>query len=196
MGPTGQRGPAGIVENWVSYRNFWFDPNSTAIHDADWYMIADIARYLNANPSLELGIDASTSPRATSSRDRQIANGRVASIRNALTTAGVASSRISDGAFGDVNQRRDNQVELFLRTDRRTQEQYRSSGLPILDEPIGAWDPWNVSTNWTPYQRFWFETDQSRVHSADRNKVQSIAQVMRMNPSLRLGFPDRNRLDG
>jgi outer membrane protein OmpA-like peptidoglycan-associated protein len=69
------------------------------------------------NPSMKVGIDG-TSPRGANSRDRDSATRRVNSVRTALIDAGVASSRIETGAFGDTQLARDGRVEVLLRSDR------------------------------------------------------------------------------
>ncbi|TVQ63874.1 MAG: hypothetical protein EA379_03200 [Phycisphaerales bacterium] len=202
-GPAGQRGPAGIVRNWVSYREFWFDSNSSEIHNADRYMLQNIARYMNDNPSLELGIDGSTTSSGSGSRDQNQSSSRANTVRDALVSAGVPANRISMGSFGDANQRRDNRVELLLRTDRQTQQQYGDAGLPELQMPAGAHSPTNVSsTNWTTHQSFWFDGESANLHASDRAKVTTIADAMRRNPQLRVGIdssttgsPDGNTRD-
>jgi hypothetical protein len=65
--------------------------------------VSEIAAYMNQNPSLQLGIDGSS-------------NSRVNAVRDALIRTGVPSSKIRAGAFGDAQLRRDQRVEVLVRT--------------------------------------------------------------------------------
>lgn len=76
---------------------------------------AEIAVYLNQNPSLKVGIDGS-SPRGSDSRAVDLAGLRVISVRNALINAGVPTSRIEVGSFGDPQLIREGRVEVLIRT--------------------------------------------------------------------------------
>jgi hypothetical protein len=116
IGPTGPQGPTGMVYNWTSYRDFWFDAGRSNIHKADSGKLQEIADYMTANPSLELGIDASSNPRATQTRDINLADNRVKSIRDGLIAAGISADRIRSGNFGIVEFRRTDRVEVLLKT--------------------------------------------------------------------------------
>jgi outer membrane protein OmpA-like peptidoglycan-associated protein len=120
IGPTGPQGRAGVIQ-WTSYRDFWFDADKAAIHDADWHIVTEIAAYMKNNPSLQLGIDGSTYPRATQWQDQNLCDRRVGAIRDALISAGVPVYRISEGMFGDVTLRRNGRVEVLLRTQQLSQ---------------------------------------------------------------------------
>lgn len=114
VGPKGAVGPAGVLDCWVSFRDFWFDSDKASIDTSDFSQVSEIASYLKANPSLKVGIDASLNPRSTDSRVLDLNSRRVKAIRDALIQAGVSSDRIVDGQFGDVNLRRDRRVEILL----------------------------------------------------------------------------------
>jgi len=105
-----------VLARWTSYRDFWFDTDKAVIRDSDSYKVAEIAAYMMDNPSLQLGIDGSTNPRAAKRRDRDLGDRRVKTVRDSLIRAGVPSNRISAGLFGDVNMRRQGRVEVLLRT--------------------------------------------------------------------------------
>jgi hypothetical protein len=121
-GPIGPGGPTGVVEGWVSYRDFWFDADTAVIHNADSYKVAAIAAYMKANPSLVLGIDGSTNPRgATPRRDQDLCNRRIDAVRDSLIQAGVSANRISAGKFGEAKFRRDGRVEVLIRTSQFAQ---------------------------------------------------------------------------
>ena len=172
-GPTGPQGPAGVVDRWTSYREFWFDLDEAVVYGGDSDKVAEIAAYMKDNPSLQLGIDGSTNPRATEWRDRDLGDRRVKAIRDSLIAAGVPASRISDGMFGDVQLRRDRRVEVLIRTDQASRAQFGPAG---------------VVERWTPYREFWFDLDEAVIHSADSDKVAEISAYMKDNPSLQLGI--------
>jgi outer membrane protein OmpA-like peptidoglycan-associated protein len=110
-GPTGAQGPVGIVPCWVSYRDFWFNPNSSDILVAQTSVITEMADYVKRNPSLILGIDG-----YMDSKHHDLSDNRVNAVRDALIKAGVPADRIKIGAFGDSKLRRDGRVEVLIMT--------------------------------------------------------------------------------
>jgi outer membrane protein OmpA-like peptidoglycan-associated protein len=110
-----------VLSTWISYRDFWFESNESNIHEADSDKFQEIAEYMAANPSLILGIDASANPRATKTRDIDLANSRVKSIRDGLMSAGVSADRITVGMFGVKKYRRNGRVEVLLTTREMAQ---------------------------------------------------------------------------
>jgi outer membrane protein OmpA-like peptidoglycan-associated protein len=115
-GATGAQGPAGVVGHWTAYREFWFEYNSADVRDTQTGTVAEIAAYLKANPSLQVGIDGSMDMRGTDPRNQDLSDRRVSSIRHALLDAGVPADRIQTGAYGDENQRRDRRVAILIST--------------------------------------------------------------------------------
>jgi outer membrane protein OmpA-like peptidoglycan-associated protein len=73
--------------------------------------VSEIATYLKANPSLNAGIDGSMDP-----LNRNLSNLRVGTVRDALNQAGVSTSRIQAGTFGNTKLPRDGRVVVFIRT--------------------------------------------------------------------------------
>lgn len=174
--PLDSAGSTGVAQRWVSYRDFSFDPNKAVIHDADSKKVAEIAAYMSANPSLRLGLDGSTNPRATDSRDLDLRDRRVGAVRSALIAAGVPAASITSGAFGDSSLARDGRVEVLMQTN------------PLAQAPLGSADPAGVFASWRSYCEFWFDTDSSSIHSADTSKVAEIATYLQQNPSSRVGI--------
>ncbi len=115
IGETGSTGPAGVVDRWISYRAFWFDYNTVDLRSSDTGQVSEIANYMKQNPSLKVGIDGS-SPRGSDLRDQDFADRRVSTVYWALVNAGVPTSRIETGGFGDAKLARDQRVEVLLRT--------------------------------------------------------------------------------
>jgi outer membrane protein OmpA-like peptidoglycan-associated protein len=114
MGATGAQGRVGVVGAWTSYREFWFDYDSAEMNGANMSTVAEIATYLNRNPSLDIGIDGSMDPRGTDPPDQDLSNRRVRAIHDALVNAGVPGQKIKTGAFGDTQLRRDRRVEVLF----------------------------------------------------------------------------------
>jgi outer membrane protein OmpA-like peptidoglycan-associated protein len=68
---------------------------------------------MKQNPSLRIGIDdTNTNPRSNDMSER-----RVRAVRNALIEAGVPSSKIQSGAYGDAKLAQDRRVEVLVRSD-------------------------------------------------------------------------------
>jgi outer membrane protein OmpA-like peptidoglycan-associated protein len=98
-------------ERWSSYRDFWFDYNSSSLDATDSSKVADIAGYLKQNPSFRLAIDG-----AMPAGDADLSDRRVDSVREALLAAGVPAYKIYTGTFGDPLLRRERRVEVLFST--------------------------------------------------------------------------------
>src|SRR5437588_9614972 len=98
-------------ERWSSYRDFWFDYNSSSIDATDSTKVTDIAGYLKQNPSFRLAIDG-----ALPAGDADLSDRRVDSVREALIAAGVPAYKIYTGTFGDPLLRRERRVEVLFST--------------------------------------------------------------------------------
>ena len=116
-GEAGPQGPTGAVRQWASYRDFDFPVGQSMVAANDSDKIAEISAYMRANPSLQLGLDGSTNPRATTRSDLDLRDRRVQAVEDALVRSGVARDRISRGEFGALDSRRDHRVELLIRTN-------------------------------------------------------------------------------
>jgi outer membrane protein OmpA-like peptidoglycan-associated protein len=78
--------------------------------------VSEIARYMQHNPSLAVGIDGSMAPRGTDPRNQDLCNRRVRAIHDALVEAGVPIYRIQTGQFGDRHLAQDRRVAVLLCT--------------------------------------------------------------------------------
>jgi len=127
-GPTGARGPqgpkgeigaqgrVGVVAGWTSYRDFSFQYESCEIQDSERGRLTEVATYMNKNPSLQIGIDGTMNQRGTDPQNQDLCDRRVKAIRDGLVAAGVPTHKISVGAYGDVELRRDRRVEVLIAT--------------------------------------------------------------------------------
>ena len=112
QGPLGRsQDQAADGERWSSYRDFWFDYNSSRIDVTDASKVTDIAGYLKQNPSFRLAIDG-----ALPAGDADLSDRRIDSVREALIAAGVPAYKIYTGTFGDPLLRRERRVEVLFST--------------------------------------------------------------------------------
>jgi outer membrane protein OmpA-like peptidoglycan-associated protein len=115
-GSQGDRGVAGIVGSWTSYRDYTFAYNDARVQDSDAAKSANIAAYMKANPSLQLGLDGTIDPRGADPKDQALSDRRVEAVRASLIDAGVPAYKIKVGAYGDSKTRRDRRVEVLFAT--------------------------------------------------------------------------------
>jgi len=117
-GPTGERGATGAIDRWTAYREIWFGAGAADLDKSGAAKVTEIASYLKENPTLQVGIDASTKISETDrARGQRLVDDRVAAISKALAAAGVPESRIKAGSFGDPSLRRDGRVAVLLSTN-------------------------------------------------------------------------------
>jgi outer membrane protein OmpA-like peptidoglycan-associated protein len=76
--------------------------------------LADIAAYMKANPSLNLGLDGSMGNDGIESPNQNLSDRRTKAIHDGLVAAGVPSHKISVGAYGDTTRQRDRRVEVLF----------------------------------------------------------------------------------
>jgi len=131
-GPMGAQGPAGTVgavssqpqasgAKWSSFRDFLFDFDKSAIRSNETKHVSDIASYMKQNPSAQVGIDGHTDPRGTDAFNQGLSERRVNAISEALVNAGVSSSRIKTGAFGESQPKCSEPTEPCWQSDRRVE---------------------------------------------------------------------------
>jgi hypothetical protein len=101
IGRTGAQGPMAGTAGWNTYSDYTFNANSNEIARADRDKARDIARYVQQNPSRQVGIDGASAR-------------RVGIVREALIEAGVPAGRIQTGPFGDPQLRRDGRVTVLV----------------------------------------------------------------------------------
>ncbi len=212
MGPTGPQGPAGMVDQWFAYREFWFEGSQTAIHDADMAKVSEIAAYVRQNPSMQLGIDGSTAQRVADARNQDLTNSRISAVRESLIRAGVPATQISSGMYGDASLRRDGRVGVLIRSGQFTaaqaapagQQQYEQADQrqvayaapkqpyvqyeQIGQQPVAQHGSAEAGDRWSTQGDFRFDADQAVIHDSDLHKVTEIAAHMKQNPSLQLSL--------
>ena len=106
---TGAQGQVGGFAGWTSFREFWFDGNRIDIQSSESSKVSEIAAYMKQNPSFRIGID--------DSRGDDLSERRARAVRDALIQAGVPSSKIRSGKYGDTKLALDRRVEVLVRSD-------------------------------------------------------------------------------
>jgi outer membrane protein OmpA-like peptidoglycan-associated protein len=99
------------------YRELRYVANQADLHASETNKLMEVTRYLQANPSLKVGIDGSMNPLGTEPSNQDLVDRRVDGARKALILAGVPESKIKTGAFRDPQAARNGQVGVLLRTD-------------------------------------------------------------------------------
>ena len=112
-GLTGVQGPAGITGaqgapasspqpgvRWTLVKEFMFDFDRSDIRNSESRKPAEVAAYMNQNPSVRLGITGDTNRQSTDQYNLPLSQRRVATVRDALIQAGVSADRIETGTFG------------------------------------------------------------------------------------------------
>jgi outer membrane protein OmpA-like peptidoglycan-associated protein len=106
-GPTGPRGPSGPRGSlqtspalWSSMENIQFEYMKAEIQPKCEEKIAKLAAWMKENQKATIALDGHVDDKRANDYDASRSARRVQAVRAALVTAGVASSRISDGAFG------------------------------------------------------------------------------------------------
>ena len=107
---------AGIVGHWTPYRSFTFAYNDAQIQESDSVKSSDIAAYMKANPSLQIGIDGTMDPNGADPKDQSLNDRRIDAVRTSLVAAGVPASKISVGSYADSQNHRDRRVEVLFST--------------------------------------------------------------------------------
>ena len=115
QGPVGMQGPAGplgrqgsaevrgypaIGGRWAWMENIQFEPGRADIQPKCADKIAQLARWINENRQLMIGLDSHSEDARTNDNDPTLSARRVQAVRHALMAAGITGDRISAGAFG------------------------------------------------------------------------------------------------
>jgi outer membrane protein OmpA-like peptidoglycan-associated protein len=120
-GVIGAQGAAGVVANWTKFRDILFDFDKSAIRSNETTKVADIAGYVQQNPSTMVGIDGYADPRGTDKYNQALSERRVNTIRDALMSAGVTRDKIQTGAFGEMRLKCQEATEVCWQSDRRVE---------------------------------------------------------------------------
>lgn len=120
MGAQGQAGAVSVMR-WTKFKDILFDFDKSDVRSNETSKIADIASYLQQNPSTLIGIDGYADPRGTDNYNQALSERRVNSIRDALVGAGVPAAKITTGAFGEMRLKCAVPTEECWQSDRRVE---------------------------------------------------------------------------
>ena len=121
QGPQGPQGPPGTVASWTKFNDILFDFDKSDVRSNETTKVADIAAYVQQNPTTMVGIDGYADPRGTDQYNQALSERRVNAIRDALTKAGVARDKIQTGAFGEMRLKCQEATEACWQSDRRVE---------------------------------------------------------------------------
>ena len=136
-GPQGPRGSGGaqgvagsmgtqgatrvVVGNWTKFKDILFDFDRSDIRSNETSKVADVASYVQQNPTTMVGIDGYADPRGTDQYNQALSQRRVDAIRDALLKAGVPRDKIQTGAFGEMRPKCQEATEACWQSDRRVE---------------------------------------------------------------------------
>lgn len=101
IGATGVQGPLAGGQGWSPCREYQFNAYDDELLRGDSDKASEVARYMDQNPSMRVGIDGMNAT-------------RVDNVRSALIGAGVPAYKIRTGPFGDPQLRNDARVAVLL----------------------------------------------------------------------------------
>jgi hypothetical protein len=124
-GPRGDAGLAGLKGNdgpsWVAFRDFRFDYDKSDVRADEMQKVSEIVEHLKQNPSYTVGIDGHTDPRGTPEYNQKLSERRTNAVRTALINAGVSSTKILTGSFGEARPKCGEATEACWQRDRRVE---------------------------------------------------------------------------
>jgi outer membrane protein OmpA-like peptidoglycan-associated protein len=117
----GGQGAPTVVASWTKFKAILFDFDKSDIASNETSKVADIATYVQQNPSTMVAIDGYADRPGTDQYNQILSERRVNAIRDALLRAGVAPHRIQTGAFGELRLKCPESTEGCWEADRRVE---------------------------------------------------------------------------
>jgi outer membrane protein OmpA-like peptidoglycan-associated protein len=109
------------VASWTKFNDILFDFDKSDVRSNETTKVADIAAYVQQNPTTMVGIDGYADPRGTDKYNQALSERRVNAIRDALMKAGVTRDKIQTGAFGEMRLKCQEATEACWQSDRRVE---------------------------------------------------------------------------
>lgn len=100
-------------DTWSAFRELKFREGSCRISHVDAKKIAEVAGRIKRSSTMLAGLDGFSDP-----ADGGLGERRLEAVRAELLKAGLASSRIETGAFGEPLSRREGRVGILTRSPR------------------------------------------------------------------------------
>ncbi len=126
-GPQGVTGPEGVMGRqgpqrpWVTFADFLFDFDRSAIRGSETGKIDKLNQYMKEHPGIEVGLDGHADPRGTPAYNQPLSQRRVDAVKAALVNSGIATDKISTGAFGESQPKCSQATEECWQRDRRVE---------------------------------------------------------------------------
>jgi peptidoglycan-associated lipoprotein len=120
-GSAGAQGAQAAAVRWTSFKDILFDFDKSDLRVNETGKVAEVAHYMQQNPSVKVGIDGHADPRGTDKYNQALSERRVNTIREALVRAGVSGDKIHTGAFGESRPVCSNPTEACWQRDRRVE---------------------------------------------------------------------------
>jgi outer membrane protein OmpA-like peptidoglycan-associated protein len=118
----GAEGSAAVATaSWSKFNDILFDFDKSDIRANETSKVADIASYVQKNPTTMVGIDGYADPRGTDKYNQALSERRVNAILDALLKAGVSRDKIQTGAFGEMRLKCQEATEACWQSDRRVE---------------------------------------------------------------------------
>lgn len=126
-GPQGVSGPEGVMGQqgperpWVTFADFLFDFDHSTVRSSETGKIDKLNQYMKENPGIEIGLDGHADPRGTTGYNQPLSQRRVDAVKAALVNGGIASGKITTGAFGETRLKCSEATEECWQRDRRVE---------------------------------------------------------------------------
>jgi outer membrane protein OmpA-like peptidoglycan-associated protein len=120
-GPEGMMGLQGPQRPWVTFADFLFDFDRSAIRGSETGKVDKLNQYMKEHPGIEVGLDGHADPRGTAAYNQPLSQRRVDAVKAALVNAGIAVDKISTGAFGESQPKCSQATEECWQRDRRVE---------------------------------------------------------------------------
>jgi outer membrane protein OmpA-like peptidoglycan-associated protein len=126
-GPQGVSGPEGVMGQqgpqrpWVTFADFLFDFDRSAIRGSETGKIDKLNQYMKQYPGIEVGLDGHADPRGTTAYNQPLSQRRVDAVKAALVNAGISADKIQTGAFGESQPKCSQATEECWQRDRRVE---------------------------------------------------------------------------
>lgn len=116
--PAPKPAPAGpqTTLKWV-----YFDFNKANITPKSAATLDETVKFLKENPTATVELAGHTDDKGTDVANQKLADRRVQSVKQYLTSKGIAASRIKTAAFGEANPAADNKTEQGRAKNRRVE---------------------------------------------------------------------------